>query len=1115
MTNNFTNTLGHVGVMCRYAVAVLFFVGLSSVAMAQTRVTGTVTDESSAPVPGVNIVEKGTSNGTTTDSEGKYTMNVSGSNSILVFSFIGYITQEVQVGAQSSVDVSMSPDVKALEEVVVTGYSIDKRRELTGSVSTVKTKDMTFAPSGNVEQMLQGRVAGVTVITNGQPGTTSQIRVRGFGAFGGNQPLYIVDGVPTDDIGFLNPDDIESTTVLKDAASASIYGARAASGVIVYTTKRGKRGQKLNVTYDGMIGATNPGKGQEMMNPTDFAQWTWNAITNTAIQSGVTLADRMGDPAVNTIEEKIAKTIKDFNHPQFGGAASPVIPEFLMVGGKTGAVVQGEGNNVDLNAERAKYNNDPRNGSIYQVIRSNREGTDWYKEITRVAPVQRHSLGFSGGGDNNRFFIGLSAQTQDGILKENDFKRYVARINTEFDVLKNLRIGENMQFSYLERRGLSGGEGGRGVAADENDILSAFRMPSIIPVYDEFGGYAGTTAKGFNNPRNPVATRDGQKNNKAFNTLAFGNIYAEWDIIPGLTARTSLGGNYGSGNYRSYGRWQYENSENNSAFSYQQGSGYRFAWTFTNTLAYKKQFGEHSVEVLAGQEALDTGSGWEYNQQGLNPFSWDPNYINISNTTQVQISSADGNSPTRGVRFSSYFGNVKYTFKDRYILGAVVRRDGSSRFAEKNRYGVFPAISAAWRISSEGFMQSMPWVGDLKLRGGFGTMGNSNNVDPYNQYSLYGGDKGASSYDISGSNSSATTGYYRTRIGNPDAKWETSVTKNIGIDGMLFDGKLDVIIDLWQKDTKDLLLQVPVTATAGYNASVPSVNIGKMVNKGIDISLGTKGNIIPGLQFEVALNGSFLKNEITALAPGLTYLTTANPGFRGINPIRNQLGYSISSFYGYKVEGLFRDAADVASHASQSGAAMGRFKYKDVNGDNKIDENDRVWLGSPVPKFTGGLTVTLRYMNFDLVAYGYVTAGNKIFNVSKWFTDFYPSFQGAAISERVKDSWSPTNLGATTPIFESESGFSTNTQSNSFYVEDGSYFRMQNLTLGYTLPTPVLDRLKMTRLRVYASTNNLFTISKYQGLDPAVGGAADTNFGIDVGNYPVTRQWTLGINLGF
>ena len=1073
----------------RSLLLLLWMASAQSLFAQERVVTGTVKDESGSGMPGVNVLIKGTANGTATDASGTYRLNVSGDQNVLVISFIGYVTKEVSIGSQSTVDVSIDPDVQTLTELVVTGYGVDKRRELTGAVSTIKPKDVLFAPSGNVEQMLQGRVAGVTVITNGQPGTTSQIRVRGFGAFGGNSPLYIVDGVPTQDISFLNPDDIETMTVLKDAASASIYGARAASGVIVYTTKKGKRDQKLNVTYDGLYGVTNPGTGQSMMNPTDFADWTWRAQVNTAAANG---------------------TAPTFGHPQFGSGASPVIPEYLTVGSKAGVT-----GGVDLAAEKLKYNVDPRNGSIYQVTAANRSGTDWYKEITRNAPIFRQTLGFSGGGQSHRFYIGLSSQTQQGILKTNSFERYAARINTEFDVLKNLRIGENLQFTYRSVLGQGGANGGQGVAADENDILSAFRMPSIIPVRDVFGGYAGTASKGFNNPRNPVASREGQANNKGFATSAYGNLYLEWDIIPALTFRTSIGGNYNSGSSRQYGRWQYENSENNSAFGYNQQNFYNLAWTFTNTLTYRKTFGDHSLEVIAGQEALNTGYGWNDQQSGLNPFSWDPNYISMST---VSSKTADGNK-FNGVTFSSYFGNVKYAFKEKYILGLVIRRDGSSRFAEANRYGVFPAVSAAWRVSSESFMQGISWITDLKLRGGYGTMGNSNNVDPNNQYSLYGGSIGNSSYDVNGSNSSAVGGFFRTRIGNPNAKWETSVTSNIGIDGLFFDGKLDVVVDFWQKDTKDLLLQVPVTATAGYQASAPSVNIGKMLNRGIDLMLGTKGNLTQDLKFELSVNGGWLHNEIVELAPGLTYLTTVNPGFRGIQPIRNQLGQSISSFYGYKVAGLFQNTGEAASYPSaatpQSGGGAGRFKYEDINKDGVIDAKDRTWLGSPVPKFTGGMNFTLRMKGFDFSAYLYTSLGNKIFNVSKWFTDFYPSFQGAAISNRVKESWSTSNTGATLPVFESASNFSTNTQSSSFYVEDGSYLRLQNVTLGYTLPQTFLDRAKLTKLRVYGSVNNLFTISGYSGLDPAVGGAADTNFGIDVGNYPVTRQYTFGINIGF
>ncbi|MFN3488375.1 MAG: SusC/RagA family TonB-linked outer membrane protein [Emticicia sp.] len=1054
---------------------------MSVVAFAQKPVSGKVSDAKGDGVPGASITVKGTTTGTISDANGGFKINVPNSGGTLVFSSIGYKTQEVKLAGQSTINVSMEDDAASLDEVVVTGYSVDKRRESTGAISTVKSKDLTAVPSGNVEQQLQGRVAGLTVVTNGQPGTASQIRVRGFGAFGGNEPLYVVDGMPVGSTNFLSPDDIESTTVLKDASAASIYGARAANGVIVYTTKKGTKGaKKLNVTYDGMYGVTDPGNGQAMMNPTDFATWTWNAKRNSN---------------------------EAFDHPQFGKGSTPVIPDYISVGGAPGVI-----GTVNLEAEKLKYNVDPAAGSIYQVIKANKAGTDWYGAITRQAPIQRHSLGFSGGGENSRFYVGFSAQDQKGILISNALKRYAFRINSEFNVLKNLRIGENIQLTYLQVLGQTGGAGGNGISADENDILQAFRMPSIIPVYDEFGGYAGTAAKGFNNPRNPVANQQGLLNNRNFNGLANGNIYAELDVIPGLTLRSSVAGNYGNFYNWNYGRWQYENSENNSAFSYGEGGGYSFGWTFTNTASYKKAFGKHNIEVLAGQEALNTGAGRNMFANGLNPFSQDVNYVTL---TTLGNRNPPGSNLFKGVNFYSLFSRAIYTLNDKYIVTGVIRRDGSSRFGENARYGVFPAVSAAWRVSSESFMKNLPWVQDLKIRGGYGTMGNSNNVDPNNQYSLYAARVDNSGYDINGSNSSIADGYYRTRIGNPNAKWETSITKNIGIDGSFLKGKLDVIVDLWQKDTKDLLYQLPITATAGFQASAPSVNIGKMVNKGIDIQVINRGKITTDLGYEVNVTGSFLKNEITSIAEGQTYLTNVDPGFRGINPIRNQLGYGLSSFYGFKVLGLFQSKSEVDAAPAQDGKGVGRFRYEDINSDGKIDANDRTYLGSPIPKFTGGVNFTLTYKGFDLSAYVYTSIGNKIFNVSKWFTDFYPSFSGAAISERVKESWTPQNTGATIPIFETASNFSTNTQSSSFYVENGSYLRLQNVSLGYNLPKSMLDKLKLSRVHLFASTNNLFTITKYQGLDPQVGGNADTNFGIDVGNYPLTKSFTVGLNLGF
>lgn len=1072
-----------------------------SSAYAQKTVTGTVLDEFGLGLPGVSILVKGTTTGTATDIDGKYSLSVPNDQATLVFSFIGYAAVEQVVGPRSVIDVSMKPDERTLTELVVTGYSIDSRRETTGAIATVNPKDLTVIPTGNIEQTLQGRVSGVTVITNGQPGTSSIIRVRGFGAFGGNEPLYIVDGLPTASTDFLNPDDIESTTVLKDAAAASIYGARAANGVIVYTTKRGARDKKLRVDYNGMYGFTDPGVGLDMTNPQEYADLTWLAERNTAA-----LQNRA--PA--------------YGHPQFGTGATPVMPYYLSLitrNPQTGAfgVLSGQPGpltQAQLDQQREWYNVDPTRGTVRQLTRAmTGEGTDWYAALTRTAPLHRHSLGFNGGSETSRFYIGLGMQEQAGIMIGNQFRRYSLRANSEFDVTKRIRIGQNFQATYRQVLGQQGGTGGRGVADDENDILQAFRMPSIIPVYDEFGGYAGTASRGFNNPRNPVASREGLLNNRNFNANAFGNVYAEWDIIDDLTFRTSIGGQYNNFYFYDFSRLQYENSENNSAFGYGEGAGFSFGWTFTNTVSYKKKIGKHDFNFLGGQEALNSGAGRGINAVGQNPFSQDPDFITISN---LPVSTRQVNSNQfKGVNFNSYFGQLKYTYNDKYIFSAVVRRDGSSRFGANARYGVFPAFSAAWRISSESFLQGQTWIDDLKIRGGWGQMGNSNNVDPNNQFSLFGGDIGSSSYDITGSNSGATIGFRRSRIGNPNAQWETAITQNIGFDGTFFNGRLDVIFDWWRKDTEDLLFTVPIPLTAGSNAAPPAVNVGKMLNRGLDLLVTTRGNFTSDLTYELTVTGSVLKNEISALSPGLSFITSVNPSFRGIEPIRNAVGQPLSSFFGYRTLGLFSSAEDVRSHAVQDGAAPGRFKFEDVNGDGRITPDDRVFLGNPVPDFTGGMNFTLGYKGFDLSAYLYTSIGNEIWNQSRWFTDFFQTFEGAAISRRLFDAWTPQNLNATIPQVERVSNFSTSDVANSFYVEDGSYLRLQNLTLGYSAPASILQKLKMERARVFASVNNLFTITGYEGLDPAVGGDADLTFGIDVGNYPVTRGWTFGLNLSF
>ncbi len=1070
------------------------FLMASGTLLAQRTVSGTVSDPT-GPLPGVNVLVKGTTTGTATDENGQYQLTVPDENSVLVFSATGFRTFEIAVGAQTTIDVNMEEDAVVLSEVVVTGYTVESRRQATGAVSTVKSKDLVAIPSGNVEQQLQGRVPGITVITNGQPGTTSQIRVRGFGAFGGNAPLYVVDGVPVGSVDFLAPDDIESTTVLKDAASASIYGARAANGVVVFTTKHGKRGEKgLRINYDAVVGITDPGTAPGILNPQEQADWTWVALKNSGLPT---------------------------THPQYGSGATPVLPDYIKVGDADGVV-----GSIDLAAERAKYNVNPAAGAIYQVMRANKAGTDWYDEITRTAPLTRHTLGFSGASDAARFYASFSLQEQAGILIHQNFRRYTFRINAEFDLGKRVRIGENLQGTYRQTLLLQGGEGGIGAADDENVILSAFRMSPIIPVYDEFGGYAGTRARGFNNPRNPVAELDGQQDNRGYSANGFGNIYVEWDVIDGLTLRSSVGGNYSAYGFYGYGRLQYENSENNSSFSYNEGYGNGLGWVFTNTANYKKKFGVHSIEVLGGIEALNTGFGRNLNASGINPFSTDPDYITLSNVSSRVVNS----DLYAGVNFYSLFGKVNYSLLDKYYVTGVIRRDGSSRFGANNRYGVFPAISAAWRVTGEEFMKGVDFITDLKIRGGWGEMGNSNNVNPNNQYSLYAASLGRASYAITGSNSTVTEGFFRSRIGNPNAQWETSTTTNIGIDGSFFKGKLDVIFDWWEKKTEDLLFTVPIPQVVGDYAAAPSVNIGSMLNRGFDIQVINRGKVVGDLNYELNLTGSWLKNEITAIAPNVPFFGGGD--YRGIQPIRNQPGQSLSSFFGYQVVGYFKDAAEVTAAPTQTGAAPGRFRFADLNGfvkdeqgnptseltgrpDGVIDAADRTFIGSPVPDFTGGLNIRLTFKNFDFETYLYTSLGNEIFNVSKWFTDFYPSFTGAAISSRVKNSWTPNNLDAETPIFENVSNFSTNTQANSWYVEDGSYFRMQNLSIGYTVPQAMLEKIGFRRLRVFVATNNLFTITKYSGLDPGVGGGADTNFGIDLGNYPITRSFTFGLNVGF
>ncbi len=1047
------------------------------------QITGTVVDaDNGEPLIGASVVIAGTSTGTVTDLDGSFSINAKAGD-VLEISYTGYTAKTLTLGAETKLSISLSQGV-TIDEIIVTGYAVESKRQTTGAVSTVPAKQMAAIPSGNVEQQLQGRVAGVTVLTNGQPGTTSQIRVRGFGAFGGNAPLYIVDGVPTENTDFINPDDIETVTVLKDAASASIYGARAANGVVVYTTKSGTRkARKMEVTYNGLTGFTDPNVNgsPKMLDPQQMADWTHVAYRNNAAANG---------------------TAVSYTHPQYGNQATPRMPTYLHANGANGVV-----GNVDLAAIEAAYKANPINVFL---IKPNLEGTNWYDAITRVAPLQRHSLGFSGGTENGRYYIGLGAQNQSGILYENEFKRYSFRANSEWDLLPWLSVGENLQVTYRAVLGQQGDAGGIGVADDESEVLSAYRMPTILPVFDEFGSYASTKAAGFNNPRNPLRRlRLNSGDDGGFNTSAFGNLYLLIKPVKGLTIKSSLGGNYNNNYYKNYNYIYLGDSEPEASNTFSEGGGYGMSWVLSNTASYKAQLGAHGFTALAGVEALNTGKGRFFNGSGINPFSTDLNFVNLSTVQSPQVNSGLYN----GVNFYSIFGKLDYNFKEKYYLTGVLRRDGASRFGANSRYGIFPAFSAAWRVTSEDFLKDVTWIRDLKVRGGWGEMGNSNNVDPSNQFFLYRSDRGSTFYPISGQSSGVDEGFASSRIGNPDARWETSETINIGFDISMFDNKLEVIFDWWKKTTRDLLFTVPLPGVAGNYAASPAVNVGSMLNRGIDFQIINRGNLGSKLTYELTLNNAFLHNEITKLADGIPFFDGGS--YRGIAPIRNQPGYGLSEFFGYKMIGYFNTKAEVDA-SKQPGAGVGRFKYEDVNGDGQITPADRTFIGSPIPKFTGGANFNVGYKNLHAEIYLYTSIGNKIFNQSKWFTDFFGSFEGSAKGIRALDSWT-TALGndAKAPIWESASNISTNGAANSWYVEDGSFLRIQRLAMYYDFDSSLLKRLKLSKLSVGVSANNIWTLTKYTGLDPMVGGGADTNFGIDVGNYPVTPSYMLNFSIGF
>ena len=1031
------------------ALTMLLMLGFAVGAVAQTvTVSGNVTDETGLGLPGVNILVQGTSTGTITDIDGSYELRTE-KGATLVFSFTGYTSQNVVVGNEARINVSMNPDAQVLGEVVVTGYTSQQKKDLTGAVGVVNTEQLTQIPSSNVTSQLQGRVSGVTVSGDGRPGQTAKVRIRGFTSLSGaNDPLYVVDGVPTQDISTLNPNDVENMSVLKDAGAASIYGSRAANGVILITTKRGQN-SGVKVNYDMYVGSIDPGSRPDfLLNTQGYADLQWLVYRN--------------DGTTET-------------HPVYGPSsnATPTLPSWAA-------------------------------------------DTDWWDVITQNALITNHDISLSGGNENARFYAGLNYFDQEGIVINNFSQRYSARLNSEFKIANGrVTLGENL--TVTGRKGL----GILGNGEESSPITSVYRLQPIIPHlitvpvtgtnHDYVvGDYGGTgIAPRLGNSWNEYARRIREKDDRQTDVRLLGSTYLDLKIIDGLNARTTFGGSLQNGYNTDWSGATYEDAENVATAAYNEQGYYNADWVWTNTLTFDKNFGLSRILAVAGYESVKYGIGRGVTANRAGYFSTDPAFRTVSNGAQISGATSWFNTPTSLV---STFLRADYSFDNRYYISGTIRRDGSSRFGKDFRYGTFPSVSGGVRVSD--FFDTGGFLSDLKIRGGYGTMGNQLPVNPANQYNLFGGDPATSYYDIDGAGTSSSQGFRPTRLGNADTKWETQVTTNVGFDASLFNSKLQMSFDYYQKSASDLLVVVPLPAIYGA-ASAPARNVGEIKNTGIDLQLDYRTKITPDLGFDATATFTSYKTEIIKFTDDIDYFSGSIQAQRIGDFTRNEVGHSISQFYGYQVLGLFQSQSEVDGAPTQDGAEPGFFRYQDTDGDGEITPDDRVFIGDPNPDFTYGLNLGLNYKGFDLSAFFFGSQGNEIFNYNKWWLDFWPSFQGQKSTDLLNNSWTPQNTGTNVPKASNKSNFSTNTQSTSYYVEDGSYFRLRNLQIGYTLPKSVTEGIGLNNVRLYVQGINLFTVTKYSGLDPDVNSGGDQAFGIDLGNNPLVKQYLFGLHVGF
>lgn len=1011
----------------------------------QSTVTGTVTDEAGTPLPGANVLVKGSTNGTQTDFDGNYAIEA-GSDATLIFSYIGFASVEVPVNGLTNIDVSLVEDAAALDEVVVTGYSTQTRGDITGSVASVDIAEATKAPIVNAAEALQGRVTGVTVTNNGTPGGAPKINIRGFGSTNNTGPLFIIDGVQTDDatvLNSINPNDIDQMNVLKDGAAA-IYGARAANGVVIVTTKSGGYNMSKAVLsldmYSGFSQATNV---PDLLN----AQEHGDMLFQSAANDGVT----------------------DFSHPQYGSGPTAVVPSTLS--GYTRV---------------ASYDpivSEPASATVTPG------GTDWMDAILRTAPTQNISMSIQNGGESGKYFLSAGYLNRDGILVNTGFKQGISRLNSEFKIGKRVTIGEHLSATFSNIGGINNG----------NQINEALRMSPLTPLFDDDGFYGGSkNSIGTSNPRNPRAQLDrgADNNNKLFRV--FGDVYLAAELIEGLTFKTVLAGRIESNNQRRFQALDPEHGEPLSTNTLTEQNNNGFNWTWTNTLNYNKSFGEHSINALLGLEALsENNKGAQVSRNG---YAFEtPDFYLLSNGTggPAIINFAYDNTNT----LYSIFGTANYNYAGKYFLTGTLRQDTSSRFSRETRTQTFPSVSGGWLLSNENFFPQDGLVNRVKLKGSWGQLGNQTLPVPNPDQNILVQDENQAFYAIGGN--SVAIGAVLRAFGNPNLKWETTESINAGVELGFFNNALSVDFEYFDIKTRDLItLDVGESTSTSLDASAQYTNLGTVSNTGFDLAVGYQNITDSGFSYGVSVNISKYENEVQELAGEFLLGST---GYRPGALTRTEVGRPISSFYGLEVTGIDEN---------------GRFAYADLDESGDVSDGDRDFIGSPHPDFTYGINLNLGYKGFDLSAFLNGSVGNDIYNYEKIFTDF-PTFVNGNRSARVLDSWTPTNTDASLPALSL--GGQNETAPSSFFVEDGSFLRLRNLQIGYSLPDTIINNLGMSSLRLYVQGSNLFTITGYDGFDPEINttdvpgvndvNSSQLNLGIDDRIYPVARIITFGVNV--